>query len=69
VKDKDKDEKTPAAAEAKTEEVKTEEAKASLKVRFKNAYMGDLGNFQAGRVYDLPAKAYAVLKNDCERVE
>jgi len=41
----------------------------TVKVKFKNAYMGDLGNFQAGKVYELPAKAYAVLKNDCEEIK
>jgi len=40
----------------------------TVRVRFKNAYMGTLGNYRAGRVYDLPVKVHAVLKADCEEV-
>jgi len=44
-------------------------AEKTVKVRFKNAYMGTLGNYRAGAVYDLPVKVYAVLKADCEKVK
>ena len=40
-------------------------AQNPVKVKFKNTYMGDKGNFYAGRVYEIPMETYEQLKKDC----
>jgi len=47
-------------------EVKTESK--TVKARFKNHYIGRLGNFSAGKVYDLDKDTYELFKDECEVV-
>ena len=38
----------------------------TVKARFRNTYIGTLGNYYAGNVYFLSAEAYGILRADCE---
>jgi len=40
----------------------------TVKARFKNHYIGRLGNFSAGKVYDLSKDTYELFKDECEVV-
>jgi hypothetical protein len=40
-----------------------------LKVQFINTYIGDLGIFYKGNIYELPYELYEKLNNDCKEVE
>jgi hypothetical protein len=40
-----------------------------LKVKFNNTYIGDLGIYYKGKIYELPYDLYEILKNDCKEVE
>jgi hypothetical protein len=40
-----------------------------LKVQFINTYIGDLGIYYKGNIYELPYELYKKLKNDCKEVE
>jgi len=52
-----------------TDKVPTEnEGLATIKVRFKNTYVGKLGNFYEGKTYELSDDLYDTFKNDCEAV-
>jgi hypothetical protein len=46
-----------------------EDINLSLKVQFINTYIGDLGIFYKGKIYELPYDLYEKLKNDCKEVE
>jgi hypothetical protein len=48
---------------------KRESINLSLKVRFTNTYIGDLGIFYKGQAYELPYDLYEKLKNDCKEAE
>ena len=41
-------------------------SKELIKVKFKNTYIGKLGNYYIGRIYELSSEQYKKLKNDCE---
>jgi hypothetical protein len=41
----------------------------SLKVQFINTYIGDLGIYYKGKIYELPYELYEKLKNDCNEIE
>jgi hypothetical protein len=40
-----------------------------IKVEFINTYIGDLGIFYRGGIYNLPYGLYEKFKNDCKEVE
>ena len=65
-KEKDVKQDVETAREPKAE-VKTESK--TIKVRFKNHYIGRLGNFNAGKVYDLDKDTYELFKDECEVVK
>ena len=58
-KGKDETRDIETAAEPKTE-AKT------VKVRLKNHYIGRLGNFAAGKVYNLDKDTYELFRDECE---
>jgi len=49
-----------AGAEAGAKPEKT------VKVKFRNAYVGSLGHYSAGQEYDLTKAQYDLFKDDCE---
>jgi hypothetical protein len=40
-----------------------------IKVKFHRDYIGKLGTFYNGKIYELPIEIYQLLKIDCEKVE
>ena len=69
-----KDKGTGTIADTENKGAKGTEATAkkglpTVRAKFSNAYIGKLGNYQSGKVYDLPAETYAALKNDCEKAD
>jgi hypothetical protein len=40
-----------------------------IKVKFNKTYIGDLGRFYKGSIYELAYELYEVFKNDCEVVK
>ena len=44
---------------------KDEKAVGSVRVIFKNSYIGTLGSFHAGQKYTLTGEQFKVLRNDC----
>jgi hypothetical protein len=46
-----------------------EDITLNLKVQFINTYIGDLGIFYKGNIYELPYELYEKLKNDCKEIE
>jgi len=54
---------TNATATTEAETVKT------VKVKMTKTYIGQHGNYKAGKVYDLPESVYKVLEKDCEKVK
>jgi hypothetical protein len=49
--------------------VKNESINLILKVQFINTYIGDLGIYYKGKIYELPYDLYEKLKSDCKEIE
>jgi hypothetical protein len=49
--------------------MKKNDINLSLKVQFFNTYIGDLGIYYKGKIYELPYDLYEKLKNDCKEIE
>jgi hypothetical protein len=41
----------------------------TVKVKFNTIYIGDLGKYYKGKIYDLPNELYEIFKNDCEEIK
>jgi hypothetical protein len=52
----------------KNNELKEKED-AVKKVIFTNTYIGDLGMFYKGQIYELSGELYKLFKNDCKETE
>jgi len=39
-----------------------------ITVKFKNTYIGKLGNYAKNNIYTIPIEIYEVLKIDCKKV-
>jgi hypothetical protein len=48
--------------------MKEKEKRTTIKVRFINTYIGTLGNFYKGIIYELPFELYEKIKRECEEV-
>jgi len=58
---------TGSSAGAETgAKAKSEKADKTVKVKFRNAYIGRLGHYSAGKEYDLTKELYELFKADCE---
>jgi hypothetical protein len=48
--------------------MKEKEKPSTIKVRFINTYIGKLGTFYKGLIYELPFYLYEKIKRECEEV-